>query len=271
MRNWKLYSRTILDKYKITPSKKLGQNFLVQYRVVNSIIKYANISENDKILEIGGGVGILTYGLSKTKANITVIETDPRFVDHLNIEFPNIEVIKGNALNVDWPENIKLISNLPYSISSQVVSKLVHHNYDLAVIMLQKEVANRCIAQPGDKQYSRLSILCQLHAKVEQLFDVSPDAFYPSPKVTSSVIRITPKLYTYNNPHTDIELLTRNLFSLKRRQLRGVIRGFLKNKNVNNSVWENLPYKNKRIFNLNTYMLDEILTYLKEEEAWPIA
>jgi 16S rRNA (adenine1518-N6/adenine1519-N6)-dimethyltransferase len=261
-----------LKDLDIRASKKMGQNFLIRYKVVSRIINAANIIEEDNILEVGPGLGILTYGLVSSKcANIKVIEKDERFEKYLKKEFPDIEVIIEDALEYDWDDNVKLISNLPYSISTPIIAKILHHPFKEAVIMVQKEVAARCTAKVGSKEYSRLSVLCQLHAKVESLFDVPPDAFFPQPKVHSTVIKLIPYKPELQNDHLEIELLVRNLFTLKRRVTRSVVRGYLKRREVDPNSWEKMPHKDNRISSLNIMMIDEILTHLKKYEAWPLA
>ena len=250
----------------------MGQNFLVRYKVVSKIVNAANISEEDNILEVGPGLGILTYGLVRSKCtNIKVIEKDRRFEKYLKKEFPSIEVIIEDAMDYKWDANVKLISNLPYSISTPIIAKILHQPFKEAVIMVQKEVAARCTAKVGSKEYSRLSVLCQLHAEVESLFDVPPDAFLPQPKVHSTVIKLIPSSPKTLNDHLEIELLVRNLFTLKRRVTRSVVRGYLKRREVDPKSWEEMPYKEHRIFSLNINMIDEILTHLKKYEAWPLA
>ncbi len=272
MKNWIEHTYSTLKDLNIRASKKMGQNFLIRYKVVSRIVNAANITEDDNILEVGPGLGILTYGLVNSKSKkIKIIEKDERFEKYLKKEFPGVEVIIADALDNQWDDNVKLISNLPYSISTPIIAKILHQPFKEAIIMVQKEVAARCNAKVGSKEYSRLSVLCQLHAKVESLFDVPPDAFFPPPKVNSTVIKLTPKSPETQNDHLEIELLVRNLFSLKRRVTRSVVRGYLKRRTVDPKSWEEMPYKDLRIFSLNLTMIDEILTHLKKYQAWPLA
>jgi len=270
MIDWRRQTLEIMKSLGIRPSKMRGQNFLIRPTVVKKMIANANISSEDEILEIGGGLGILTDGLVKTGNSLTVIEKEKALANYLTTQFPTAKVIHDDALKVDWPENNQIISNLPYSISTPLLSKMFHGNFAGGVIMLQKEVAMRCIVKPGDSNYSRLSILTNLHSKAKILFDVLPESFYPVPKVNSSVVKFEPFKPDLKNTHADIELLARNLFSLRRRTLRSVVRGFLKRK-VEVQIWDKLVYNELRILELDIYQLDEICTFFKEENCWPLA
>lgn len=271
MLDWKKHTLSTLSELNLRASKSMGQNFLVRNSIITKIIKKANIEENHKIIEIGGGVGILTRSLIKTGAKITVIEKEKKLAKYLQNTFPEVHVIEGDALKIDFPGHDKVIANLPFSISTPILAKIFHSNSPHAILMLQKEVADRCVAKPGDRNYSRLSVLCQLHSIPKKLFDINPDAFFPKPKVTSSVVEFFIKPIKLSNSHEEVELLTRNLFTLRRRTLRSVLRGFLKRKFPTNSIWDEAPNKSKRVFELNAIEIDELLTYLKIVNAWPIA
>ena len=248
MLDWKKHTLSTLSELNIKASKSMGQNFLIRNSIITKIIKKANIEKNDRIIEIGGGIGILTRSLVKTGAKITVIEKDRKLADYLQKTYPEVNVIEGDALKEDFPEHDKIVANLPYSISTPILAKIFHSESSHAILMLQKEVADRCVAKPGDRNYSRLSVLCQLHATPEKLFDINPDAFFPKPKVTSSVVEFSIKPIQLSNSHEEVELLTRNLFTLRRRTVRSVLRGFLKRKVSESSVWDEAPNKSKRVF-----------------------
>lgn len=271
MIDWKKHTFEVLKTLNHRAKKSLGQNFLINKHLVNQIVQVADIQPSDHILEIGGGIGILTDSLVKSGAKITVIEKDKGLAEYLRETFPTVEVIIADALRVDWPENCRIISNLPYSISTPLLGKILHHSTRDAILMLQKEVAQRCIAIPGTENYSRLSILCELHAERKIIFNLGPESFVPPPKVDSSVIHVKVISKPIENTHEELELLARNLFSLRRRVLRSVIRGFLKRKVPDPSIWDNVPYQEQRISHLDISQLDEILTYLKTHDVWPLA
>lgn len=270
MIDWRQHTLDMLKTLNLRPSKKKGQNFLIRPSITKKMISFANISSESQILEIGGGLGILTKNLLKDTTNVLVIEKDPKLARYLKTKYKLAQIVTDDALKSTWPDNCIIISNLPYSISGPILSKILHHNFTIAILMVQKEIAERCIAKPGDRNYSRLSILTQLHSKPKMLFDVSPEAFYPVPKVVSSVMKFEPKESTTVNTHTDIELLVRNLFTLRRRTLRSVLRGFLKRKR-DDQVWDRINFPEKRIFHLLIEELDQICTQLKQENAWPLA
>jgi 16S rRNA (adenine1518-N6/adenine1519-N6)-dimethyltransferase len=271
VKDWRTYTLSTIKDLDLKISKKKGQHFLTKYTIVNRMIRAAKIKTSDHIVEIGGGVGILTHALSQTGAIVTVIEKDPKLADHLQRTFPSINVIQGDALEVEWPEDCRVIANLPYNISSPSLLKILHHSTVDAIVMLQKEVAMRCIAEPKNRNYGRLSVLCHLHAEIAKVMDVPPEAFHPRPKVDSQIIWLKKRPTSLQNSHLDIELLTRNLFSLRRRTVRSVIRGYLKRRDLTEPIWDGVPYSKVRVFELSPIMIDEILTYLLTYDAWPLA
>jgi 16S rRNA (adenine1518-N6/adenine1519-N6)-dimethyltransferase len=203
-----------------------------------------------------------------------VIEKEQKLADHLKTtyeEFPFVHILHDDALVAEWPPYIKVVANLPYSISSPIIEKIVHHSVTDATIMLQREVGLRCLARPGSKDYSRLSILCQIHGITSRLMDVAPQSFFPTPEVSSIVIQFTKQDKSWENDHAELEELAMNLFSVKRRTLRKVVRRFLKRRDVAEEAWEKCPYKSERIFTLSVTQMDEILTHLKATQAWPLA
>jgi len=145
MIDWRRQTLEIIKSLGIRPSKMRGQNFLIRPTIVKKMIAKADISSDVEILEIGGGLGIFTDGLIKNGNSLTVIEKDKELVNYLTTQFQNAKVIHDDALKIDWPENNQIISNLPYSISTPLLSKMFHGNFVGGVLMLQKEVAHRTI------------------------------------------------------------------------------------------------------------------------------
>lgn len=183
------------------PSKKLGQNFLLSSDYKKRIVDAASITENDFVLEIGPGFGALTdYIIQKTK-NVTLVEFDKRLYEFLVKKYTNLNIINYDILKFDLNQVLDnqysksiVISNLPYSISSQVLINLLKtFKVDSMVLMVQKEMADRITSKIGSKKYNGFSILISLLADVEKLFDVPPNVFHPEPHVTSTVIRVIPK------------------------------------------------------------------------------
>ncbi len=179
------------------PSKKMGQNFLFsneyQTKIVNSL------SECKNILEVGPGLGALTDLLAKKDVNLKLVELDKRIVEYIKNKHENINIINNNFLNVDLDNDIfnreySVISNLPYSISSSAIVKLIKCNkIRESIILIQKEVADRLIAEFGDHNYNGFSVFVQSVANVEKLFDIPKTVFYPEPEVTSTLVRIKNK------------------------------------------------------------------------------
>lgn len=195
----------LMKKYNIRADKRLGQHFLAREDVLYEMVKAAGISKNDAVLEIGPGLGVLTTLLCKKAGEVVAVEKDSRFVpilEKVTRQFKNICIIKEDVLKLDI-ENLqnelsfkfKVVANLPYYITSPIIMKLLsnRHIISLAVIMVQKEVAERLISSPGTKDYGILTIAVGLHADVEMVCNVSKNAFIPPPKVDSAVVKIIPR------------------------------------------------------------------------------
>ncbi|AMK16075.1 16S rRNA (adenine(1518)-N(6)/adenine(1519)-N(6))-dimethyltransferase RsmA [Methanobrevibacter olleyae] len=191
-------TKQILQENGIILNKNLGQNYLIDDFKRKKIIKYAKLSKEDIVLEIGPGIGTLTIELAKNAKKVIAIEQDATIFNILKKRLEregidNIELINEDAVKVDFPEFNKIVSNLPYQISSPISFKFLKHKFDLAILMYQKEFADRMNGKVGTKQYSRLSAMLYFKADVKFLTKVSPESFIPSPKVDSSVIQLKPK------------------------------------------------------------------------------
>ncbi|UCH71899.1 MAG: ribosomal RNA small subunit methyltransferase A, partial [Thermoplasmatales archaeon] len=142
--------------------KKLGQNFLIDEKTAEREVEYAQIKKDDIVLEIGPGKGILTKLLARKAKEVIAIEIEERFIKKLKDVLPhNVELIQGDALKIDFeklPKFNKIVSNLPFQISSPITFKFLEYDFSSAVLIYQKEFADRMIAKPGNKNYSRLSI-----------------------------------------------------------------------------------------------------------------
>ena len=195
-----------LKKYfhaeNIYPKKSLGQNFIIDIEIINQIIEIAGLSKDDEILEIGAGLGTLTMYLAEKVKRVVAIEKDRRLSKELEkslSEIKNLELYNEDILQVDlkrfYNENkMKVVSNLPYSISSPILIRLLEKRelFSLIVIMIQREVGDRIAAKPGGKDYGSLSILLQTYMEVTIGLSVPSDAFWPKPKVESVVIKLIP-------------------------------------------------------------------------------
>ncbi|WP_297979503.1 16S rRNA (adenine(1518)-N(6)/adenine(1519)-N(6))-dimethyltransferase RsmA [uncultured Methanobrevibacter sp.] len=191
-------TKLILQENDIKLNKNLGQNYLIDDFKRQKIINYANLNKNDTVLEIGPGIGTLTLELAKRSRKVISIEQDTKIFNILkkrledeNID--NVELINEDAVKVDFPKFNKIVSNLPYQISSPISFKFLNYDFETGILMYQKEFADRMNAKLGTKQYSRLSAMLYFKADVKFLTRVSPESFIPSPKVDSSVIELKPK------------------------------------------------------------------------------
>ena len=195
--------RQELKEYGLTPRKGWGQHFLVDRNILNKVIRTAQINEKDVVLEVGPGLGEMTIGLAKKAKRVITIEIDSKLVEILKkkvMGYPNVEVIKGDILKVDFnkllnqgKDPVKVVSNLPYQISTPLLFRFIESRqiFSTLNLMLQKEVAERMVAPPGGKEYGPLSIFVQLVSNLSILFFVKPAAFFPPPKVESAVIHMT--------------------------------------------------------------------------------
>ena len=191
-------TKGILNQYGIKLNKNLGQNYLIDKNKRDQIVDFGNLTGNDTVLEIGTGIGTLTLELAKRAGKVIAIEQDEKIAKILserleNEGIDNVELINDDALNVDFPHFNKIISNLPYQISSPITFKFLNYDFDLAILMYQKEFARRMSGTVGTKDYSRLSAMLYFKCNVENLTDVSAESFIPKPKVDSTVVRLTPK------------------------------------------------------------------------------
>lgn len=189
----------ICKRFGIHMSKKLGQNFLISRRVVDDIVKAAELVPGEPVLEVGPGIGTLTQGLAQSGADVTAVELDRRLLevlDHTLEGYDNVSVVHGDILKVNIPELMnhkpfKVVANLPYYITTPIIMSLLEMRLPIErlVVMVQKEVAERMVATPGTKAYGALSVAVQYYTEPDIVFDVLPKSFLPAPEVTSSVVR----------------------------------------------------------------------------------
>ena len=191
-------TKDILSRHGIKLNKNLGQNYLIDKNKRDQIINFGDISKEDVILEIGTGIGTLTIELAKRAKKVIAIEQDKKIFEILaqrleDEKIDNVELINDDALKVDFPPFNKIISNLPYQISSPITFKFLNYDFDLGILMYQKEFASRMNGEVGTKNYSRLSAMLYFKCDVETLTDVSNESFIPKPQIDSTVVKLTPK------------------------------------------------------------------------------
>jgi len=215
----------------IRAKKSLGQNFLIDDKVLNEIVNCVTI-ENKTILEIGPGTGNLTrYILNKKPKNFTVIEKDNDLTNKLKERFKeNLNIINNDILNVDerslFKEKVIVFGNLPYNISTEILSKWIINLkndfwFENLVLMFQKEVADRIIANYNNSNYGRLSILANWKLIIKKICDIKPNSFLPKPKIDSSLLFFSPRkdFYKINDPK-NLEKITRVFFSNRRKMIK---------------------------------------------------
>ena len=181
-----------LNDLGVSPSTRLGQNFLRDMNLARKQVRLSGIEKDDTVLEVGPGLGILTLELANRAKRVLAVEVDPSLATHLEIAMPeNVQVIRADILKWE-PETFDLlVANLPYSISSPIIFKLIQLDFRGGAIMVQKEFADRLVAVPGTKEYGRLTVSVGANWDCRRLFNVPAEAFYPRPKVDSVVVGFT--------------------------------------------------------------------------------
>jgi len=250
-------------KFSFYPKKSLGQNFLVDKNIINKIVRIGEIDDKKNILEIGPGTGHLTDKiLDGRPKQIAIIEKDKNLYLYLKEKYKsyrNINIINNDILdlinNKIKYRDVIVFGNLPYNISTQVLSKLILLNswppwYNKLILMFQKEVADRIVARKNSKNFSRLSVLVNWRLNVKRHFDISKNSFFPKPKVDSTLLSFQPKkLFKYNiqNPK-NLEMVTRILFSSPRKMInKNLNKLFVKNKTLINSLNIDLKQRPKEL------------------------
>ena len=217
----------LLRRYGVRLSRRAGQEHVIDLSVLQRMVTYAKLSRRDVVLEIGAGIGNLTRLLAEKSGKVVAIERDPRLAEILRGQVKgseNVEVICGDALEVEFPPFNKVVANLPYFISSEITFKLLEHPFELAVLMYQKEFAERLVAGPGSKEYGRLTVTVGYRAAPEILEEVPPSAFTPTPKVASAVVRLTPRPKPFEVVNERLFFnVVRALFQHRRKRVRNAL------------------------------------------------
>ena len=220
--------------------RRFGQNFLIDDREISRIVAAIDPLPVQHLVEIGPGQGALTSSIAARVARLDVVEIDRDLIpdlEALTATFPNLRVHCADALRFDFAElagdkeRLRIFGNLPYNISTPLLFHLLESSSCIADmhLMLQKEVVDRLAAEPGDEAYGRLSVMVQYHCHVEKLFTIGPQAFRPSPKVDSAVVRLTP----YREPHVAVNdvaafsEVVKRAFAYRRKTLRNALKGLL--------------------------------------------
>ena len=232
----KLYSpktvREIMDTYDFKFKKSLGQNFLVDKNFVDKIVDAAEI-EGENVLEIGPGIGTISYEMAKTAKKVVVVEIDQSLIPILKenlSEFDNVKIINEDILKIDIQKLIaeefngqgfKVVSNLPYYITTPIIEMLITKNLPCTdmTIMVQKEVAIRMVADEKSKDYSSLSVFVKFYSDAKILINLPKTVFMPQPKIDSSILRLNLRIYDENVDQDLLFSLVRSGFNKRRKTI----------------------------------------------------
>ncbi len=243
-------TRFIMKKYNIKANKNLGQNFLINEEVVNNIVGCSNIEKEDLVIEIGPGLGTLTKYLLEKAGKVICIELDTKMLQILEDRFSlynNFELINNDVLKVDLKniiekekaegkiKNVKIVANLPYYITTPIIMKLLEEELELEsiTVMIQKEVADRLIAVPGQKNTGAITYSVYYYASSEAIMEVPNSSFIPEPEVTSKVIKLNIRKEPIVTPKDKEKMfkIIKYAFMQKRKTLLNSL--------TNNGVFEN--------------------------------
>lgn len=258
--------RTIVRKLKklgIEPSKSMGQHFLIDRDIAAKEVEEADIGKDDTVLEIGPGLGILTDEIVEKAGKTIAVEKSTPLYAYLEGRYENqdFEVVEGDVLEVELPHFDKVLSNTPFNISSPLTFKLLDSSFETGVLMYQKEFADRMVAEPGEKDYSRLSVMVSTKADVERLFDIPRSKFYPPPRVDATVVRLTPSEPSFKLKYPEIfSEVVRELFNYRRKKIRNSL------KTAFDIEDDDLPYQDRRVGNITLEEIYEIVEYMVEND-----
>ena len=230
--------REVIEQYGLAARKSLGQNFLFDLNLTTRIARTAGSLAAHDVIEVGPGPGGLTRAILALDAErLIVVERDSRCISALNeiaSHYPDkLKIIEGDALTIDWSSLVsrktRIIANLPYNIATQLLINWITTDnwppfYSSLTLMFQKEVAERICARPGDKAYGRLAVLCGWRTHAHMAFDVSPKAFTPAPKVTSTIVHLEPRENPLACTPKALETVTRAAFGQRRKMLRASLK-----------------------------------------------
>ena len=282
-------TRFIMKKYKITANKRLGQNFLINDEAVEKIVTSSNINSEDLVIEIGPGLGTLTKPLLENAGKVIAIELDDRMLDILKDRFKlysNFEVINEDVLKVDLKKLIKenkkgnikcakVVANLPYYITTPIIMKLLEDRLDIEsiTVMIQKEVADRLTAVPGEKNTGAITYGIYYYTNPKRVYEVDKTSFIPAPEVNSTVI----KLDVLNKPSINVkdEELLFKIIKIAFMQKRKTLLNGLSNSKALGTKEDIEKVLNKLNIDSNiraeklslqefAYITDEMLTFVKK-------
>lgn len=203
----------------------LGQHFLRDARFAQRAVEAAELRPDDVVVEVGPGKGVLTTLLAPRVAKVVAVEIDPRMAEAIEaLALPNVELVRGDAVKVEIPSFTACVSNLPYQISSPFLFRLLARDFRVAVLLVQKEFADRLVAAPDTSDYGRLSVNAQRRAEVRILARVPPGAFDPPPQVDSALVLLRPRPPAFEVPdEATYERVVEAAFSQRRKKLSNAL------------------------------------------------
>ena len=285
MQNIYQETKYIMDKYKIKANKSLGQNFLVNQEVIDNIVGSSEITKEDLVIEIGPGLGILTKELLERAGKVICIELDQNMIKILKDRFSlynNFEIIFNDVLKVDLNsiikkekemnnlKNAKIVANLPYYITTPIIMKLLEEQLDLEsiTVMIQKEVADRLIAVPGEKNTGAITYAVYYYSISEKILEVPKESFIPAPEVTSEVIKLNirkDKIVDVKDKELMFKII-KNSFMQRRKTLLNSLTNakIFKSKEEGKEILKNLELnENVRAEKLSLEKFAELTNYIK--------
>ncbi len=253
--NLRRRAKHLLRLYGLFPKKRLGQHFTVNSDLLQQLLIHASLTQDDIVLEVGAGLGFLTQTLSGKCKKVFAVESDPKIVKILSEQIrnlPNVVLIEGDILKVSLPHFNKVISAPPYSISSPLLFCLLENKFDCAVLILQKEFAERLAASVGSKDYGRLTVTIYYRASVELLGYVPRIMFYPPPNVDSMIVRLKPRDPPFHVEDEEMFFeLVRTLFTQRNKKVRNGLISFLHKRGITGKealeLSDSLVYSTKRV------------------------
>ena len=250
-------TKLLLRSHRSLPKKSFGQNFIIDRSIYESMVNYVALSKNDVVLDIGAGLGFLSRFAAERCKKVLAVEADQQVMSILREQLTgidNVEIIMGDVFKTNVPDFNKIVSAPPYNISSDLMLWILQQSFDCGVLVFQKEFAHRLVACVGTEEYGWLTVYTQCRADIELLEDVSKTAFYPQPKVDSTIIRLVLKTQKPCLKVSDIVFrrFLQTLFTHRNRKVRGAVLPFLRDvlglsKLEAEGVLEKLPYLGERV------------------------
>ena len=250
-------TKYIMNKYNVHPSKRLGQNFLFDEQSLNTIA--SEVTKEDTVIEIGPGLGTLTAILAEKANKVIAVELDSKMVDILEERFKlynNVEIIQDDILHVDIDKiapKAKIVANLPYYITTSIITKLLNTNIKDITILIQKEVAERICAEPGTKKAGAITYFVKYYADSKVIANVPKEYFIPSPEVESAIVKITKrdkKAFKIENEKMFFDIIRTN-FTQRRKTILNSLSSIIDKETLKNILNECKIKENARGENLS--------------------